>query len=132
MGPRACSSGSSRRSYWPGCRSGRTFRVWTMSCCSRLPSTTRAPRSTVSSRRCMTAEAVPAVPSSLEAAPRTATHPLANGRPEPLLSELSRAGRPGHQLPELDVPQPDDLDPRLLRATLPLPELGELDVIRHF
>ncbi len=58
---------------------------------------------------------------------------LATGlQPEPLLAELSRPGAPGHQLPSLDVPAVDDLRPELLRADLPLPELGELDVIRHF
>ncbi|MBV9327006.1 MAG: aminomethyl-transferring glycine dehydrogenase subunit GcvPB [Chloroflexi bacterium] len=53
-------------------------------------------------------------------------------QPEPLLSELSRAGAPGHQLPRLDVPEVDDLGGQLLRVELPLPEIGELDVIRHF
>jgi glycine dehydrogenase subunit 2 len=58
---------------------------------------------------------------------------LATGlQPEPLLSELSRPGAPGHQLPSLDVPEVDDLGGKLLRAELPLPEIGELDVIRHF
>jgi glycine dehydrogenase subunit 2 len=51
---------------------------------------------------------------------------------EPLLSELSRPGAPGHQLPQLDVPDVNDLGGQLLRANLPLPEIGELDVIRHF
>lgn len=58
--------------------------------------------------------------------------PLTATRPEPLLSELSRPGVPGHALPELDVPAPDDLSGQLLRADLRLPELGELDVIRHY
>jgi glycine dehydrogenase subunit 2 len=53
-------------------------------------------------------------------------------QPEPLLSELSRPGAPGHQLPSLDVPEADDLGGQLLRPELRLPELGELDVIRHF
>ena len=53
-------------------------------------------------------------------------------QPEPLLSELSRPGAPGHQLPPLDVPEADDLGSQLLRPELCLPELGELDVIRHF
>ena len=61
-----------------------------------------------------------------QAMPQTAT------RPEPLLSELSRAGTPGHQLPALDVPTVDDLEPQLLRNDLKVPELGELDVVRHF
>jgi glycine dehydrogenase subunit 2 len=58
---------------------------------------------------------------------------LATGaQPEPLLSELSRPGVPGHHLPPLDVPQVDDLPGQVLRADLRLPEVGELDVVRHF
>jgi glycine dehydrogenase subunit 2 len=53
-------------------------------------------------------------------------------QPEPLLSELSRPGAPGHQLPALDVPEVDDLGGQLLRPELRLPEIGELDVVRHF
>jgi glycine dehydrogenase subunit 2 len=57
----------------------------------------------------------------------------AGTQPEQLLSEVSRPGTPGHQLPPLDVPAADhDLSPSLLRPALPLPEVGELDVIRHF
>ena len=39
-------------------------------------------------------------------------------QPEPLLSELSRSGAPGHQLPALDVPEVDDLGGQLLRLVL--------------
>jgi len=53
-------------------------------------------------------------------------------QPEPLLSELSRPGAPGHQLPALDVAEVDDLGGQVLRSELRLPEVGELDVIRHF
>jgi glycine dehydrogenase subunit 2 len=53
-------------------------------------------------------------------------------QPEPLLSELSRPGAPGHQLPALDVPDADDLSGQVLRRELRLPEVGELDVVRHF
>jgi len=49
-----------------------------------------------------------------------------------LLSELSRPGAPGHQLPALDVPEVDDLGGQVMRSELRLPEVGELDVIRHF
>ncbi len=52
--------------------------------------------------------------------------------PEPLLSELSRPGAPGHQLPRLDVPEGDDFGGQVLRSELRLPEIGELDVVRHF
>jgi len=54
---------------------------------------------------------------------------------EPLLFELSRAGRTGFSLPELDVPKqaeasliPEDL----LREDLDLPEISEIDIVRHF
>jgi glycine dehydrogenase subunit 2 len=53
-------------------------------------------------------------------------------QPESLLVELSRPGAPGHQLPDLDVPEVDDLSGQLVRSDLCLPEVGELDVIRHF
>src|SRR5438552_19083060 len=63
----------------------------------------------------------------------TAVTEIAAGRqPEPLLSELSRPGTPGHQLPVLDVPEVDDLGGQVLRPDLRIPEVGELDVIRHF
>jgi glycine dehydrogenase subunit 2 len=58
--------------------------------------------------------------------------PKSGVRPEPLLLELSRAGTPGHQLPALDVPPADDLPGQLTRDGLRMPELGELDVVRHF
>ncbi|MBI2264015.1 MAG: aminomethyl-transferring glycine dehydrogenase subunit GcvPB [Armatimonadetes bacterium] len=54
---------------------------------------------------------------------------------EPLLSELSSPGRSGYGLPELDVPR-ESLDalipPSCQRQDLPLPELSEMDVVRHF
>ncbi len=51
--------------------------------------------------------------------------------PEPTIFELSSAGRHGVQYPEPDVPL-SPLPSSLLRDELPLPELSELDVIRHF
>lgn len=54
---------------------------------------------------------------------------------EPTLAELSSPGRIGASLPECDVPvKPlDELIPsRLQRRELPLPELSEPDVVRHF
>jgi glycine dehydrogenase subunit 2 len=50
---------------------------------------------------------------------------------EPLLSDLSRPGRRGSQLPRIEDPA-GDLPPDLLRDELRLPELSELDVVRHF
>ncbi|MCD6554024.1 MAG: aminomethyl-transferring glycine dehydrogenase subunit GcvPB [Anaerolineae bacterium] len=50
---------------------------------------------------------------------------------EPLIYELSVPGRHGTQPPELDVPEyplPGDR----VRQTLPLPEVSEVDVVRHF
>ena len=51
---------------------------------------------------------------------------------EPTLCELSEPGRRGVAPPPLDVPEAE-LPPRhLLREDLPLPEVSELDVVRHF
>jgi glycine dehydrogenase subunit 2 len=54
----------------------------------------------------------------------------------PLIFELSKTGRRGYRLPDLDVPagEPSSLvDPRLLREQEPgLPEVSEVDVIRHY
>ncbi len=50
---------------------------------------------------------------------------------EPTIYELSSPGRTGVRFPELDVPEAD-LPMELLREQLPLPELSEVDVIRHF
>ncbi len=55
---------------------------------------------------------------------------------EPLLFERSRGGRDGYSLPALDVPEVDPgrvLPQDALRDDLPaLPELSEVDVVRHF
>ncbi|MCS6775134.1 MAG: aminomethyl-transferring glycine dehydrogenase subunit GcvPB [Chloroherpetonaceae bacterium] len=53
----------------------------------------------------------------------------------PLIFDQSRAGRVGARLPACDVPRRDPADllgPEYLRDRLPLPELSELDVVRHF
>jgi glycine dehydrogenase subunit 2 len=50
---------------------------------------------------------------------------------EPLIYDLSVAGRPGVPLPEPDVPTAP-LPKGLVRQDLPLPELSEIDVVRHF
>src|SRR5437667_12713486 len=53
-----------------------------------------------------------------------------------LLFELSHPGRRTHRLPACDVPAPEvkDLLPgtALAAAPPPLPEVGEIDLIRHF
>jgi glycine dehydrogenase subunit 2 len=51
--------------------------------------------------------------------------------PEPLIYELSCEGRQGVTLPEPDVPTAE-LPEGFARQDLPLPELAELDVVRHF
>ena len=54
---------------------------------------------------------------------------------EPLIFEKSVSGRRGVELPEADVPtRPlnELLGGIALRAKLPLPEVAELDVVRHF
>ncbi len=50
---------------------------------------------------------------------------------EPTIFELSSPGRVGVTFPEPDVPL-YQIPPEFLRSELPLPELSELDVIRHF
>jgi len=57
-------------------------------------------------------------------------------REEPLIFELSRAGRTAYSLPKLDVPAVDPasvLPKSLVRQEAPdLPEVSEVDVVRHF
>ena len=50
---------------------------------------------------------------------------------EPLLCDLSVTERRGVRFPEPDVPK-TKLPERLTRQDLPLPELSEIDVVRHF
>ena len=50
---------------------------------------------------------------------------------EPLLFEISSPGRKAVFLPELDVPE-TDLPQELLREDLPLPEVSEVDLVRHY
>src|SRR5262249_42448646 len=53
-----------------------------------------------------------------------------------LLCEISHAGRRCHRLPECDVPAPavEKLLPphALAKSPPPLPEVGEMDLVRHF
>lgn len=51
-------------------------------------------------------------------------------KPEPLLYEMSNPGTVGYSLPECDVPL-TELPKALLRDDLHLPEVGEVDVVRH-
>ena len=50
---------------------------------------------------------------------------------EPLIFEISRPGRCAVRLPELDVP-PAELPEGLVREDLPLPEVSEPDLTRHY
>ena len=50
---------------------------------------------------------------------------------EPLIFEISRPGRCAVRLPELDVP-PAELPEGLVREDLPLPEVSEPDLARHY
>ncbi len=53
-----------------------------------------------------------------------------------LLFEMSQPGRRTHRLPECDVPSPGAVDllpaDALADAPPPLPEVGEIDLVRHF
>ena len=51
---------------------------------------------------------------------------------EPTIFDLSSPGRVGIRMPESDVPAADSPPPHLLRSELPLPELAEVDVVRHY
>jgi glycine dehydrogenase subunit 2 len=56
-------------------------------------------------------------------------------KPEPLIFELSSRGRTGVLPPHTDVPEADPAETMpadMLRADLPLPEVSEIDVTRHF
>jgi glycine dehydrogenase subunit 2 len=50
---------------------------------------------------------------------------------EPLVFEISSPGRKAVFLPELDVPEAK-LPKNLLRKDLPLPEISEVDLVRHY
>ncbi|GAB4462162.1 MAG: aminomethyl-transferring glycine dehydrogenase subunit GcvPB [Anaerolineae bacterium] len=61
----------------------------------------------------------------------TEATPLSGKVVEPLIYELSQPGRTGLTLPDPDVPEaalPEDL----LRDDVPLPEVSQIDVVRHF
>jgi len=51
---------------------------------------------------------------------------------EPIIYELGAPGRRAAHLPELDVPQADLPPASLLREEIDLPEVSEVDLIRHF
>jgi len=49
-----------------------------------------------------------------------------------MLPDISRSGKVGCNLPELDVPPAELPQPELLRQELGLPELSEVEVVRYF
>jgi glycine dehydrogenase subunit 2 len=51
---------------------------------------------------------------------------------EPTIFELSSPGRRGVTMPASDVPEAALPDKALLRSDLPVPELAEVDVVRHY
>ncbi|GIW08484.1 MAG: putative glycine dehydrogenase (decarboxylating) subunit 2 [Dehalococcoidia bacterium] len=51
---------------------------------------------------------------------------------EPVIFERSQPGRRGVALPPLDVPEAPPLPAEFRRDDLPLPEVSELDVVRHY
>ncbi len=57
--------------------------------------------------------------------------PLPSMKTEPLIYEMSTPGRIGASLPKCDVPEAA-LPTALLRQDLPLPEVTEVEVVRHF
>ena len=57
---------------------------------------------------------------------------MAKAMLEPLIYELSAPGRIGVNLPRCDVPEAPLPESDLLRDELALPEVGELQVVRHF
>ena len=50
---------------------------------------------------------------------------------EPTIFELSKPGRTGTSVPEVDVPE-TEIPAHLVRDSLNLPEVSEIDVIRHY
>ncbi len=50
---------------------------------------------------------------------------------EPLIYEICRAGRKAVHLPDVDVPE-SPLPQEALRGELPLPEVSEVDLVRHY
>jgi glycine dehydrogenase subunit 2 len=51
---------------------------------------------------------------------------------EPLIYDLSAPGRCGVALPDCDVPEAPLPPDELLRDDLPLPEVSEIDIVRHY
>lgn len=63
---------------------------------------------------------------------KSAVPPLSATIVEPTIFDLSSRGRVGVRMPESDVPAAEPPPQHLLRPELPLPELAEVDVVRHY
>ncbi len=62
---------------------------------------------------------------------------IGNTKSEPLIIEYSSSGRKGYSLPKIDLPNKDQelselLPQNYLREELKLPEVSEVDVVRHY
>src|SRR5690349_9836518 len=57
---------------------------------------------------------------------------MMNRDSEPLLYEISRPGRTGFTLPPSDVSEPESLPEAFVRTELDLPEVAEVDLVRHY
>ncbi len=62
----------------------------------------------------------------------TTSSPLSAKIVEPTIFDLSSPGRTGVTMPASDVPETALPPKELLRSELPLPELAEVDVVRHY
>ena len=51
---------------------------------------------------------------------------------EPIIYELGKPGRTATTLPALDVPQTELPPAKMLREGVSLPEVSELDLVRHY
>ena len=60
------------------------------------------------------------------------TEPIKGTVVEPTIFELSSPGRTGVTMPASDVPASPLPSKELLRGDLPMPELAEVDVVRHY
>ncbi|MBW2980546.1 aminomethyl-transferring glycine dehydrogenase subunit GcvPB [Candidatus Woesearchaeota archaeon] len=49
-----------------------------------------------------------------------------------LIFQKSKKGRKGYSLPKLDVPKKEILPKELLRESIELPEVSEIDIVRHY
>ena len=70
--------------------------------------------------------------STTTASTAAGTPPLSAKIVEPTIFDLSSPGRIGVTMPASDVPYTALPPKHFLRSELPLPELAEVDVVRHY